>query len=212
MVTGKRKYRVLVAGANDKLGESIAALLPKNEYEPPVFAASVGEIRRLALESTMDLVVLNTPLKDEFGTRLALDLADYNIAVLLMVQGDVFDQVCYKVEDYGVLTLAKPVSRQSFYTAVKLLTAMRAKMLRMEKKNQALQEKMQDIRTINRAKWLLITNLQMTEDEGEKLVGKRGYFCRQVAYVKRQFVFREVKETDEHCRLQCGDAFHAERV
>ena len=40
MVTGKRKYRVLVAGANDKLGESIAALLPKNEYEPPVFAAN----------------------------------------------------------------------------------------------------------------------------------------------------------------------------
>ena len=178
MVTGKRKYRVLVAGANDKLGESIAALLPKNEYEPPVFAASVGEIRRLALESTMDLVVLNTPLKDEFGTRLALDLADYNIAVLLMVQGDVFDQVCYKEEDYGVLTLAKPVSRQSFYTAVKLLTAMRAKMLRMEKKNQALQEKMQDIRTINRAKWLLITNLQMTEDEAHYHIEKKAMNSR----------------------------------
>ena len=178
MVTGKRKYRVLVAGANDKLGESIAALLPKNEYEPPVFAASVGEIRRLALESTMDLVVLNTPLKDEFGTRLALDLADYNIAVLLMVQGDVFDQVCYKVEDYGVLTLAKPVSRQSFYTAVKLLTAMRAKMLRMEKKNQALQEKMQDIRTINRAKWLLITNLQMTEDGAHYHIEKKAMNSR----------------------------------
>ena len=178
MVTGKRKYRVLVAGANDKLGESIAALLPKNEYEPPVFAASVGEIRRLALESTMDLVVLNTPLKDEFGTLLALDLADYNIAVLLMVQGDVFDQVCYKVEDYGVLTLAKPVSRQSFYTAVKLLTAMRAKMLRMEKKNQALQEKMQDIRTINRAKWLLITNLQMTEDEAHYHIEKKAMNSR----------------------------------
>ena len=178
MVTGKRKYRVLVAGANDKLGESIAALLPKNEYEPPVFSASVGEIRRLALESTMDLVVLNTPLKDEFGTRLALDLADYNIAVLLMVQGDVFDQVCYKVEDYGVLTLAKPVSRQSFYTAVKLLTAMRAKMLRMEKKNQALQEKMQDIRTINRAKWLLITNLQMTEDEAHYHIEKKAMNSR----------------------------------
>ena len=178
MVTGKRKYRVLVAGANDKLGESIAALLPKNEYEPPGFAASVGEIRHLALESTMDLVVLNTPLKDEFGTRLALDLADYNIAVLLMVQGDVFDQVCYKVEDYGVLTLAKPVSRQSFYTAVKLLTAMRAKMLRMEKKNQALQEKMQDIRTINRAKWLLITNLQMTEDEAHYHIEKKAMNSR----------------------------------
>ena len=191
MVAGKRKYRVLVAGANEKLGESIAALLPKSEYEAPLFAASVGEIRRLALDSTMDLVVLNTPLKDEFGTRLALDLADYNIGVLLMVQSDVYDQVCYKVEDYGVLTLAKPISRQSFYTAIKLLTAMRAKILRMEKKNQALQEKMLDIRTINRAKWLLITNLQMTEDEAHYHIEKKAMNTR----LSRREVAEEIIRT-----------------
>mgnify|MGYP004482307329 FL=1 len=191
MVAGKRKYRVLVAGASEKLGESIAALLPKNEYETPVFASSVGEIRRLALDSTMDLVVLNTPLKDEFGTRLALDLADYNIGVLLMVQSDVYDQVCYKVEDYGVLTLSKPISRQSFYTAIKLLTAVRAKILRMEKKNQALQEKMLDIRTINRAKWLLITHLQMSEDEAHYHIEKKAMNSR----LSRREVAEEIIRT-----------------
>lgn len=191
MVAGKRKYRVLVAGASEKLGESIAALLPKNEYETPIFASSVGEIRRLALDSTMDLVVLNTPLKDEFGTRLALDLADYNIGVLLMVQSDVYDQVCYKVEDYGVLTLSKPISRQSFYMAIKLLTAVRAKILRMEKKNQALQEKMLDIRTINRAKWLLITHLQMTEDEAHYHIEKKAMNSR----LSRREVAEEIIRT-----------------
>ena len=191
MVAGKRKYRVLVAGASEKLGESIAALLPKNEYVTPVFASSVGEIRRLALDSTMDLVVLNTPLKDEFGTRLALDLADYNIGVLLMVQSDVYDQVCYKVEDYGVLTLSKPISRQSFYMAIKLLTAVRAKILRMEKKNQALQEKMLDIRTINRAKWLLITHLQMTEDEAHYHIEKKAMNSR----LSRREVAEEIIRT-----------------
>ena len=191
MVAGKRKYRVLVAGASEKLGESIAALLPKNEYVTPVFASSVGEIRRLALDSTMDLVVLNTPLKDEFGTRLALDLADYNIGVLLMVQSDVYDQVCYKVEDYGVLTLSKPISRQSFYTAIKLLTAVRAKILRMEKKNQALQEKMLDIRTINRAKWLLITHLQMSEDEAHYHIEKKAMNSR----LSRREVAEEIIRT-----------------
>lgn len=179
MVAGKRKYRILVAGAGGKLGDSIAALLPKSEYEPPVFASSVGEIRRVALDSTMDLVVLNAPLQEEFGTRLALDLADYNIGVMLMVQSDVYDQVRYKVEDYGVLTLPKPITRQSFYTSLKLLTAMRAKILRMEKKNLALQEKMLDIRTINRAKWLLITNLQMTEDEAHYHIEKKAMNTRQ---------------------------------
>lgn len=191
MVAGKRKYRVLVAGASEKLGESIAALLPKNEYETPVFASSVGEIRRLALDSTMDLVILNAPLKDEFGTRLALDLADYNIGVLLMVQSDVYDQVCYKVEDYGVLTLSKPISRQSFYSAIKLLTAVRAKILRMEKKNQALQEKMLDIRTINRAKWLLITHLQMTEDEAHYHIEKKAMNSR----LSRREVAEEIIRT-----------------
>lgn len=191
MVAGKRKYRVLVAGASEKLGESIAALLPKNEYVTPVFASSVGEIRRLALDSTMDLVVLNTPLKDEFGTRLALDLADYNIGVLLMVQSDVYDQVCYKVEDYGVLTLSKPISRQSFYMAIKLLTAVRAKILRMEKKNQALQEKMLDIRTINRAKWLLITHLQMSEDEAHYHIEKKAMNSR----LSRREVAEEIIRT-----------------
>ena len=178
MVTGKRKYRVLVAGANDKLGESIAALLPKNEYEPPVFAASVGEIRRLALESTMDLVVLNTPLKDEFGTRLALDLADQNISVLLLVSSEVYDQVCFKVEDDGVLTLPKPITRQGITTAIRLLTAMRGKVLRLDRKNQALQEKMMDIRTVNRAKWLLIQQLRMTEDEAHYYIEKQAMDTR----------------------------------
>ena len=178
MATGKNIYRVLVAGANDKTCEFLSELLPGSSYEPLLRASTAGEVRRTQLETPLDLVIINAPLREEFGTQLALDLADYNIAVLLMVQGDVFDQVCYKVDDYGVLTLAKPVSRQSFYTAVKLLTAMRAKMLRMEKKNQALQEKMQDIRTINRAKWLLITNLQMTEDEAHYHIEKKAMNSR----------------------------------
>lgn len=178
MAAGKNKYRVLVVGANDKICDFITEMLPKNDYEPLIRADSVGAARRMVLDASVDLAILNAPLGEEFGTQLALDLADENIGVLLLVQADVYDQICYKVEDEGVLTLPKPMSKQSFYSAVKLLTAMRGKLLRLDKKNQALQEKMMDIRAVNRAKWLLIEHHRMTENDAHYYIEKQAMDMR----------------------------------
>lgn len=60
---------------------------------------------------------------------------------LLLVKNDYFDQVCYKVEREGVLTVGKPSSRQTLYGAVKLAAAMSARLAKMERKNKTLQEK-----------------------------------------------------------------------
>lgn len=178
MATGKNKYRILVAGGNDKLCELIGQILPKSDYEPPVRAVTVGETRRLLLDMQTDIVILNAPLKDEFGTQLAMDLAEDNVGVLLLVPGDTYDQVCFRVEDCGVVTLPKPMSRQSFYSAIKVLTALRAKLLQMNRKNQALQEKMMDIRAVNRAKWLLIERCRMTENDAHHYIEKQAMDTR----------------------------------
>lgn len=178
MAAGKNKYRVLVAGGNDKICDFISELLPKNDYEPLLRSDSVGQTRRMMLDTSIDLVILNAPLKDEFGTQLAMDLADDNVGVLLLVPTDAYEQVCYRVEDYGVVTLPKPMSKQSFYSAVKILTALRAKLIRMDRKNQALQEKMMDIRTVNRAKWLLIERHHMTESEAHYYIEKQAMDMR----------------------------------
>ena len=168
MAAGKNPYRILVAGANDKICGFITEILPKGDYEISFRAETAGLARRR----------INAPLREEFGTQLALDLADTNAGVLLLVPGEVFEQACAKVEDEGVLTLAKPVSRQGFYGAVKLLTAMREKLMRLERQNRALQEKMMDIRTVNRAKWLLIERMKMTEQEAHYFIEKQAMDLR----------------------------------
>ena len=100
------------------------------------------------------------------------------LAVILLVPGESYDQVCYKVEDDGVLTLGKPLSGQALQTAIRLATALRAKLQKLDKKNQALQEKMQDIRTVNRAKWLLMEQLRMTENEAHYYIEKQAMDMR----------------------------------
>lgn len=178
MAAGKMKYRVLVAGAGDKIYDYIVDSLPKSTYDPILKAGDAGEARRMLLSTPVDIVIINTPLTDEFGIDLAQDLADGTMGVLLLVKNEVYDQVCYKVEDSGVLTLAKPMTRQGFYNAVKLLTALSARLKKMEKRNQTLQEKMTDIRIVNRAKWLLIEHHHMTEKDAHYYIEKQAMDTR----------------------------------
>lgn len=178
MVTEKRKYRVLVAGGGDRVYDYISENLPRGSYSPILRAGGAGEVRRMVLDTPVDLVIITAPLSDEFGTELALDLADGTAGILLLVKSEVYDQVCYKVEDSGVLTLGMPISRQGFYSAVKLLTAMTARLSKLEKENRTLQEKMADIRVVNRAKWLLIEHHHMKEQDAHYFIEKQAMDMR----------------------------------
>ena len=178
MAMAKRKYRVLVAGSGDKIFDYISEMLPRTGYESVLRAGDAGEVRRMLLDSPVDIVIINTPLSDDFGVELALDLAEGATGVLLLVKNELYDQVCYKVEDSGVLTLGKPMSRQGFYSAVKLLTAMTARLSKMEKANRTLQEKMADIRVVNRAKWLLIEHHHMKEQDAHYFIEKQAMDTR----------------------------------
>lgn len=178
MATAKRKFKVLVAGSGDKIFDYISQTLPHSSYDPILKAEDAGEARRLLLDSPVDIVIINTPLSDDFGVELALDLAEGSTGVLLLVKNELYDQVCYKVEDSGVLTMGKPMTRQGFYSAVKLLSAMTARLSKMEKANRTLQEKMADIRVVNRAKWLLIEHHHMKEQDAHYFIEKQAMDTR----------------------------------
>lgn len=178
MATGKNKYRVLVVSSGDKIRDYFSSLLPADEYELVSHAHNAGEARRLLLSQYADIVIINAPLSDEFGTQLALDLSDGIMGIMLVVKSEHFERITHLVEDAGVLTVARPNSRQSFYGALKLLTALNAKLAKMEQKNRTLREKMADIRTVNRAKWLLIENLKMSESDAHYYIEKQAMDTR----------------------------------
>ncbi|MCI8388630.1 MAG: ANTAR domain-containing protein [Clostridiales bacterium] len=178
MAPTKSKHRVLVVSSSDKIVDYVNDMLPADEFELTTPAYSAGEAKRMLVSTDADIVIINAPLSDDFGIELAIELSEGTMGVLLVVKNEVYDQTAYKVEDSGVLTLGKPCSRQSFYTTVKLLCALSARLVRMEQKNRSLQEKMTDIRMVNRAKWLLIENMKMTEKDAHYYIEKQAMDTR----------------------------------
>ena len=174
MALTEHSYSVLVVSASDKFNSSLRALLPENRYSPVVLSADVSGARRLLLEDRFDLVIINSPLPDDFGTRLALDVCDSSgTGVLLLVKAEHYPDVNARVSPYGVLALSKPTSAAMVSQSLLLLCGTRERLRRMEQKAASIEEKMEEIRLVNRAKWLLIEQLKMTEQDAHRYIEKQ---------------------------------------
>ena len=174
MIFLERTYSVLIVTASDSFTNSIIPLLPVTDYWPVTTARSVAEARRRSVETAYDIVLINTPLPDDFGMRLAIDICTNSGAgVLLMVKNDHFDDIYAKVVSYGVITLSKPTNLQMVAQNLRILCATRERMRQMEAKQATVEEKIEEIRLVNRAKWLLIEHLGMTEPEAHRFIEKQ---------------------------------------
>ena len=174
MVFQERTYSVLIVTASDGFINSIMQLLPVTDYWPVTTARSVGEARRRIAETDFDIVLINAPLPDDFGMRLAIDICTNSGAgVLLMVKNDLFNDIYAKVISYGVITLSKPTNLRMVAQNLRILCATRERLRQMEAKQATVEEKIEEMRLVNRAKWLLIECLGMTEPEAHRYIEKQ---------------------------------------
>ncbi len=179
MVFQERTYAVLIVSAGDKFDEAARALLPPTDFWPVVTARGAGEARRQMLGAAFDLVLIQTPLRDEFGSALASDICQSSGAgVLLFVKKELYDDVYAEVMEQGVMVLPMPASTQTVAQTLRILCAARERLRRMEEKQATVEEKIEEIRLVNRAKWLLIERLQMTEEDAHRYIEKQAMDLR----------------------------------
>ncbi len=167
-------YSTLIASTSDSFKTSLMKYLPEATYSPIFFARNVFEAQRETVERFYDLIIINAPLSDDYGTKFAIDMSDKKPSVvLLFVNGDDYNDIYNQVSDFGVFTIRKPLHTQNIMQALDFVKATRERLRKMEKKIVSLEEKMMDIKIVNRAKWLLINSLKMSEDDAHRYIEKQ---------------------------------------
>jgi response regulator NasT len=176
----KRCYSVLVISGKKQNTAMLSAMLDSSVYRPVDSALSAGEAKRRLLRSTYDILIIDPPLPDEFGSDFAVDATvNTRAGIMMIVRSDLFETTCRKVEDAGVLTLAKPVSKSDFHTALKLITATSARLLNEEKKTRKLQDKLEETKLVGRAKIILMEKMRITEPEAHRYIEKEAMDSRR---------------------------------
>lgn len=170
----ERIYSILVVSAANNFNSALTAMLPESKYNPIHTVSSVSAAKRAIAENAFDFVLVNAPLPDDTGIQFATDACtSKQTAVLLLVRSDIHDEIYNKVVDHGVLTLPKPVSKQTMSQALHWMAAIRERFRQFERKTLSLEEKMEEIRLVNQAKWLLITERKMSEPDAHHYIQKQ---------------------------------------
>ncbi|MEE1047368.1 MAG: antitermination regulator, partial [Clostridia bacterium] len=160
----ERVYSVLIVSAAEGFNDALATLLPTSKYSPTNFVSNISAAKRALAERAFDFVIINSPLPDDIGTRFAIDTgSSKETVVLLMVRAELQAEIYDKVAEHGVFVLPKPTSKPTMAIALSWLSSAREKLRKTEKKTLSIEEKMEEIRIVNRAKWLLISELKMDE-------------------------------------------------
>lgn len=133
----------------------------------------------MLLARSYDMVLINTPLPDDFGMHLAMDICtDSSAGVILFVKSDAFEDICEKVMEYGVVAISKPTSTVIVSQTLRTMCATCERLRRMESKQLSVEEKIEEIRLFNHAKWLLIEYLNMTEPDAHHYIEKQAMDLR----------------------------------
>lgn len=170
----ERVYSVLVVSAAEKFNAALLPLLPSSGYEPVRIVSDISTAKRATAERSFDFVIINAPLPDDMGLRFAVDVcAGSESVALLMLREGYYAELTERLSPCGVFTLLKPTSPGRMATALQWMATARERLRKTEKKTLTLQEKMEEIRLVNRAKWILIEHRGMDEPQAHRYIEKQ---------------------------------------
>ena len=167
-------YSVLIVSAAEKFNQTIPEIFSVPLFSPVNTVSNVSAAKRATSERDFDIVIVNSPLPDDYGLRFAIDtVTSYNAVVLFLARAEQYEEIHGKLAEHGVFMLQKPTSRAVLEIASSWLISARERIRKTEKKTLSIEEKMNEIRTVNRAKWLLIGELKMTEPDAHRYIEKQ---------------------------------------
>ena len=158
---------LLVAGSQkgqDVLTECLSGLAP---FEICCVRTG-GEAWREITDHSFSLVVILSPLPDGNGYDLAKMAAGTTAGVLLLAKAEQARDLTAPMMQSGVLVVPIPLNRRSFGDAVNMMLVVHRRLSSAVPQTERLQQKIREIRMVDRAKCLLIQYEKMTEEQAHR--------------------------------------------
>ena len=175
----ERIFSVLLVSSSKNFSASIINALANEPYEIKTID-TLQKAQRFVVEKDYDILIINSPLVDDFGLDFAIDEATKDIeSILLFVNAELETEIYYKTYQYGILTLSKPSTIGVLMQSLRLLTSSIIKKERLYTKQSDLKTRLEEIKLINNAKLLLIEHKRISEDEAHRFLEKRAMDLRK---------------------------------
>ena len=170
------KKALIVSQAENTAAEE--KLLRAEGFTKITVVSSGNEARRIiANDPDKELIVVSSPLSDEYGCELCITAAEYS-PVILICSGDMLSDAEERLSESGVCVLSRPVGRAEFGNAVRAAVSSQNSMAGHEPESAEILTKIEEMRVISRAKCTLMQYLGFTESQAHRYIEKQAMNSR----------------------------------
>lgn len=188
--------RILLVATTGKEHLQLKTKLNRNGVtDKTVSCFSSNEARRMLTEEDFDLIIIKAPLSDESGEFFALFATKKSKAqIILFVRNSYMKQMATKVGEQGVLVLGDHIDDFMFYQTLSIAFSINVKLSGIHNENSRLRKRLEEIKVVNRAKFLLVEHMSYTEENAHKYIEKSAMDRR----ISKTSVCKEIIEKIEN--------------
>ncbi len=173
------KNKVLLVSRLSSAVNAITKLLEENNCEVGSVVSDFQSAIEYANDTVYDIVVINSPIEDSDGAGLAIRLStDTVCGVILIVAADKAAVAGAKVADHGVVVVSKPINKMLFRQLLGVVRVAQKRYAGLSKENERLRSSLEETKLVNRAKFLLMQYLALSEERAHKYIEKQAMDMR----------------------------------
>lgn len=148
---------------------NLIEIIAKNAGFSVTMISGGSETRRIIRNNyNPDLIIINTPLSDEFGQELAENCyAEISVPIILICSGDIVGEITDKLAYSEITVMSRPISREALSNQIN-----QNNFTNIKESSEVL-SRIDDIRIINRAKSVLMKYLKFTEPQAHRYIEKQ---------------------------------------
>ncbi len=166
-------FRLLLLSAQRDFIEQVSTVLRALPFE--VLALRSGMKARHAFSlQPFDVLVLDDLLEDQSGLTFAEQFSGKSESfIMLFAEQPRVAVLQEQLLDTGVLVMAKPLDAAAFREGMVLLLAAMNRLDNLRKQKDALAQRLEEMKILNRAKLILMEVLKLNEEQAHKFIERQ---------------------------------------
>ena len=170
----QRRYAsLLLITASQDTAAQFARLLPAERFAPEFSVCTAHEAAYIMAENRHDVIVIDDSIPEGTAADIAASAAEHGVqSVLLLAGSDNYERASALAQRYGYMALPSPVEPAMLRQSLGMMAAASARIHELEDRAQSLEDKMEEMRIISRAKLILVERFQMTEKNAHRFIEK----------------------------------------
>ncbi len=163
--------------SDERISKKFSKILNQTNLHEITVVNTGNATRKSITYKTFDLIVICTPLSDEFGHELAIRVSENcDIKIILVCSPDISDELYNKFGCFGICVIPYTIEEADFTNTINFVCTETAS---LHVCNLKIKSRVEEIKIINKAKKYLMSEHGYTEHMAHKYIEKNAMNTRK---------------------------------